>query len=237
MSYRLSAALMLSLGLAACGATMPVASRNALLALDPIAAPAATQAQASGVAMITPQFNVQAVNISVPDDLRVSEANVYYPIADIVWRGDPYGERHDQVKTIFQDAMATGTAGFTSGRPVVIDIEITRFHCLTEKTRFSFGGVHSVKFILTLRDAQSGAVIEAPRLVVADIKASGGAVAMAEEARGLTQRIVIESHLVEVIKRELRRPVPAAMPAPAAPIGALTMLDLDPTRLALALVE
>ena len=35
--------------------------------------------------------------VDIPPGLSVSEANAYYPFADIVWRGDPPGNRHAQI--------------------------------------------------------------------------------------------------------------------------------------------
>ena len=105
--------------------------------------------------------------------------------------------------------MARGTAIMHSGPKVVVDVEVVRFHCLTEKTRFTVGGVHSLHFMLTVRDAVSGAVLQGPRLVIADVKAAGGARAIAEDRAGLTQRVVVVQRLAEVIRRELSAPMVA----------------------------
>jgi len=153
------------------------------------------------------QYDVQAVNVIVPRSLQVSEANTFLPKADIVWRGDAPGNRYEQVKAIFDTAMARGTAAMHSGPKVVVDIEVTRFHCLTEKTRFTVGGVHSMHFLLTVRDAATGAILQGPRPVVADIKASGGSRALAEDYAGRTQKVVVTERLAEVIRRELSAPV------------------------------
>lgn len=40
-------------------------------------------------AMLAPQ--ITAINVNVPQSLKVSEANRYYPSSDIVWREDPLG--------------------------------------------------------------------------------------------------------------------------------------------------
>ena len=145
----------------------------------------------------------------MPRSLRSSEANSFHPNADIVWRGDVAGDRHVQVAAIFNEAMARGTAVMHSGPKVVVDIEVVRFHCLTEKTRFTVGGVHSLHFMLTVRDAVSGAIIQGPRLVIADVKAAGGARAIAEDSAGMTQRVVVVQRLAEVIRRELSAPMVA----------------------------
>lgn len=149
------------------------------------------------------QYDVQQVAVSVPRDLRVSEANVFYPIADIVWRGEPRGDRYAQVERVFQEAATQATGPMTEGHKVNVSVEITRFHCLTEKTRYTVGGTHALHFTLTVTDAATGQVIDGPRAVVADIKASGGAQAIAEDQMGQTQRVVVVSRLAEVLRREL----------------------------------
>lgn len=179
----------LVLGLAACGQTNQV-SRN-----EPLGTPLV------GPAAVT--FNVQDVRISVPDSLSVSEANVYYPSADIVWREDAYGERHQQVAAIFQEALDRGVKNLNGNRAVFVDIEVLRFHSLTERARYTVGGVHSIKFNMSLRDVLTGAVIGKPRLVNADLKAYGGKKAVASEHRGLTQKVRILAHLSAVIQREV----------------------------------
>jgi hypothetical protein len=128
---------------------------------------------------------------------------MFYPVADIVWRGEPMGNRHAQVMSIFKEAMDRGTYTMNSGRKVLVDIEVTRFHSVTEKTRYTVGGTHSMRFTLTVRDALSGEVIDGPRLVTADAKAAGGAQAVAEEQMGRTQRVVVVERLASVIRSEL----------------------------------
>lgn len=151
----------------------------------------------------TVTYDVQDVRISVPDSLSVSEANVYYPSADIVWRGDNFGKRHEQVQAIFQSAMDRGVEKLNGTQAVVVNIEVTRFHSLTERARYTVGGVHSIKFKMSLRDAQTGALIGTPRLVEANLKAFGGKKAVAAEHRGLTQKVRISNHLAEVIRDEI----------------------------------
>jgi hypothetical protein len=145
-------------------------------------------------------YAVGDVSVAVPESLRVSEADVYYPIADVVWRGEPLGNRYVQVADIFEDAIQRGTSDLTRGQPVTAEIVVKRFHALTEKTRYSFGGVYSIKFDLTIRDAATGTILDGPREVISDIPAAGGLQALAEEARGRTQRVVI----VEGLARNIR---------------------------------
>lgn len=128
-------------------------------------------------------YSVATLNIDVPRDLKVSEANLYFPIADIVWREELSGDRYAQVEAIFEDGMAFGVSQLRGSRRVVVDVEVARFHSLTQKARYSIGGVHSIKFYLTISDAATGAVIEPRRFIEADFTAFGGSQAVAAEAR------------------------------------------------------
>jgi len=40
---------------------------------------------------------IRDVEVNVSRDLRVSEAELFYPVADIVWRGEARGDRYEQV--------------------------------------------------------------------------------------------------------------------------------------------
>lgn len=201
-------ALLSALGLAACAGGTPVSRATGTAAVGLVAI---TEAPPNA-ALLTPQYNVQEVRVTVPRDLQVSEENAYYPIADIVWRGEERGDRHDQVQRIFTDAFGFGTSGMKKGTAVIVEAEVRRFHALTEKTRFTYGGVHSVRFDLTVRDAKTGALLEGPRYVIADVLAAGGRKALAEDQAGRTQRVVIIENLAQVIRRELSLVTPATAP-------------------------
>ncbi len=151
-------------------------------------------------------LNIVSIDITVPRTLKVSEKNRYYPGGDIVWRGDPPGDRYAQVEAIFQDAMARGTQGMTSGTPAILGIEVARFHGLTEKARYSTGGVHAITFILTLYDPETGQALTTPRQIKADLRAYGGDDAVAADQRGETQKVRITAHLAYVIYTELSNP-------------------------------
>lgn len=187
--------------------------RNASLA-DPMAFADMT------IHPVPSRYTVTAVNITVPRTLRVSEANKFYPLADIVWRGEPYGNRYEQVEAIFHDAATQSTANMLTGPAVTVDIEVTRFHCLTEKTRYTVGGVHSLRFDMTVRDAATGRIIDGPRKIVADVRASGGAQAIADDDRGRTQRVVVVERLTQVLTQELTSPTTGgATPADLMPLA------------------
>jgi hypothetical protein len=165
----------------------------------------------AGAAILLADYAVRGVAVSVPDTLTVSEENLYYPVADVVWRGEPRGDRRAQVAAIFRDAAGTATAAMTRGRPVTVDLDVVRFHSLTEKARYTVGGVHSIRFDITVRDAATGAVIDGPRRIRADLRAAGGQKALDEDSSGRTQRVVVVAHLADTMRRELaHRAVPPA---------------------------
>ncbi len=203
---RFTAMTMLALGLAACAAP-DLATREAPIDGPVLPTPAVA-------------LDVTQLRVNVPQSLKVSEANVFYPFADIVWRGDPFGDRYQQVRKIFEDGMGRGTAAMTKGRPVIVDITVRRFHSLTEKTRFTIGGTHSIRFDLTVLDAKTGAVVVPTREVSTDLIGYGGYRAMEAERQGQTQKVRITAHLAKIIQRELAAPVPAPAPAQGTVVAA-----------------
>lgn len=150
-----------------------------------------------------PTVRVVDVTVVVPQSLIVSEANSIKPIADIVWRGDPFGDRYQQVKTIVTDAVNTGVAALSGTRPVWLNVEVVRFHAVTERTRFSTGGVHEIDLLLTVTDAESGEVIIPTYLLDASLAAFGGDEALAAMRLGQTQKRRISDHIAMLIVREL----------------------------------
>lgn len=202
-AVRITLALGLALGLSACGGA-DVASRNApLITSDMSLASDAAQKRI----YLRSQYNVTEIRITVPRTLKVSEANLFYPQADIVWRGEPVGDRHMQVHSIFTDAFGMGTAKMKSGPEVIVEATVKRFHGVTEKTRYTFGGVFNMEFDLVVRDAQTGDILDGPRFVELNANASGGSAAIAEEQAGRTQRVVVIEALREGIRRELSQHV------------------------------
>ncbi|MEL6959493.1 MAG: DUF6778 family protein [Pseudomonadota bacterium] len=148
-------------------------------------------------------YQLHSIRFAVPSDLTVSEANSYYPIADIVWRGDPLGNRAEQISDIFQTSIRSAAEGLTGQRPVTVDVSLVRFHSLTERTRYSVGGVHSIKFDLTIRDAVTGEVIEPMRRINGDLAALGGYAALAADNEGQTQKVRITAHLTNLFFHNL----------------------------------
>lgn len=218
----------LILGLSAC-MQPDTASRSAPTAEGVTLATQGSKGALRAGQQVAIPLNVVEVKILVPTSLRVSEAETWYPIADVVWRGEPRGNRLEQVYRIFSEAAAAGTSDLTTGLPVIAEVQVTRFHCVTEKTRNSIGGMHSMQFTLTIRHAETGEILDGPRKVVADTKASGGSKAIAEDYAGRTQRVVVVERLTQVLHQELQ-----AIKADPARFGlSVSMAETDPARLVL----
>lgn len=218
--------LMLGLGLAVSACTaVDVTTRNAPFEQIPdtdVAVPAGyvPQDEASSkataksgvsdpVVALTPGVSpvrVNSVRVLVPRSLEVSEANRYLPKGDIVWREDPIGDRHAQVQKIVQDAMNKGVKPLNGPVRVNLDVQVARFHALTEKARYTTGGVHSITFHLAIRDPKTGELLMPARTVRADLDAFGGQQAINAVAKGQTQKVRITNHLAEVIRQELSNP-------------------------------
>lgn len=146
-------------------------------------------------------WRVSKININVPRTLSVSEENVYAPEADIVWRGEPEGDRHAQVAQIFHDSARAGTRALRGGRRVTLDITVHGFHALSDRarTQLSSSGVHNILFDMTVR-ASNGTILAQEQNVQADLIAYVGEQAEAAEAQGITQRVRIVHHLTNVIQ-------------------------------------
>ena len=87
--------------------------------------------------------------------------------------------------------------------PVVVDFELVRFHGVTERTRFSIGGVYNIVFTMSVRNAVTGEIIEEARLIKADLSALGGVAALMQEQRGQTEKVRVTDSLTQVFKDEL----------------------------------
>jgi hypothetical protein len=154
--------------------------------------------------VVARNYALEEVRAVVPAELRVSERNSYYPFADIVWRGDPVGDRHAQIAALFREAGDRLAAPAGDGqRPVIAEVTLLRFHGVTERTRYSVGGVYGIRFMLAVRDAATGELIEPPRLVATSLPAPGGQAAVELERAGQTERVRVIDHLAFAIAREL----------------------------------
>lgn len=149
-------------------------------------------------------WEVQSIDISVPESLTVSEANSIKPRSDIVWREDPIGNRHEQVQALIFEAMEFALRPLTDEgtTPITVEMEVTRFHALTERARYTIGGEHEIEFIFTVRNAETGEALTGPIPVDLTFRALGGARAIAAERQGIFQRDRIQSQIIGWARQE-----------------------------------
>ena len=215
-TLKVIAALGLGALVSACGSVPDIASRNAPFEVAPQRSLQQASLAYQSQRELPQSMRVSAINVRVPNTLKVSEANVYYPRADIVWRGEPIGDRHAQIKAIFEEAFLNGTRDMAGEADVVLDVEIIRFHSVTEKTRYSVGGVHNMEFNLTVRSAATGLALAPTRRVEANLPAFGGNQAIQAEQRGQTQIVRVKGYLAQVVRQELAKPTVGPVTEPKA---------------------
>ena len=198
------AALMLAAAaaLSACAGGGGLVSRN-LPADSPLLGDLGSEASAP--VPLNPSYRVVDVNVEVPAALTTSEQNGIKPAVDILWHEDPLGDRHAQVDEIMTAALEAGVAPLKGERQVTLDVVMTRFHALTKRTRYSFGGEHEIWMYLAIRDAKTGELLEPVRMIGFDEHISPDQ-ALANEAQGMNQRSEITGLVKAMIQRELTRP-------------------------------
>lgn len=152
------------------------------------------------------QWRPVSISIEVPPGLTVSERNALAPEADIVWRGEQPGNRHQQVKRIFEDAAKRATAPMRGSRAVSILIRVGHFHSVTEKARaLAPAAVHNIKFAIQVFDARTGERLTQVEVIQADLQAYTRGKAVQAEVAGLTQRVRIVDHLAKVLASYMKQ--------------------------------
>lgn len=154
-----------------------------------------------------PQMNrsyaLQGFNFNALEGLTVSEDESFYPTADVVWRGDPLGPRISQIAAMFEEAAIRNRRVVSGTLPVTVDVTLVRFHGVTNRTRYTVGGVYNVVFDMTVRNATTGDVIEPTRRVVGNLEAPGGTRATALENEGQTQKVRVTDFLTSLLRAQL----------------------------------
>jgi hypothetical protein len=145
-------------------------------------------------------WRIAAVEVTAPRTLSVSEAEVFVPRADIVWREDSAGDRYSQVEKLLTTAIERGAAGLKGARPVRLEAKVTRFHAMTftAETRAP-AGVHDVEFDITARDARTGEILAGPERIEASFPALTGPAMARARLAGQTQKTQITDHVAQTI--------------------------------------
>lgn len=146
-------------------------------------------------------WHVHHVRIALPSSLTVSEANVFAPDADIVWHGEPLGDRKKQVSQIMFEAVERAATGLKGPRPVRIVVQLNQFHAVTPRSvAVAPGAVHNIAYTIMVEDIRTGSRLAGPELINADLEAYVGGAAAVAATQGQTQRVRIIDHLVRVTR-------------------------------------
>lgn len=190
---RMTAALLglAALGISACASVPQVDVTQGLPAMG-----------ALPTSVVSGDWQVQEIVIDVPAELTVSESNRLKPRADIVWREDPVGDRYAQVQALMAEAMEFALRPMQGSTPVIVELEVTRFHALSERARYTIGGEHEVEFLFTVRDAETGQALTGPRNIDLTFRAFGGQRAIDAERNGIYQRDRIQSQIIGWARQE-----------------------------------
>ena len=150
---------------------------------------------------VTRMWSLKDVIAIVPGDLSVSNANTFAPMADIVWHGEPYGDRRAQVAAIIDEGVTKGSAELTGPRPVTITVTVLRFHAVTPSAvARAPAAVHNIRYVIQVIDAETGTPLTEKQEIEADLEAYVGAAAIAAAINGNTQRVRIVNHIAQVTR-------------------------------------
>ena len=203
--FKFVSAVLIGLSVSGCAVT-DIATRNAPMDLSGLAPDAQVQMRS---------YDVRGVNVIIPRDLSVSESNRFYPLGDIVWRGDPLGDRKQQIAEIFQTSVTAAGQATRGDTPVLVQITLHRFHSVSERARYTTGGVHNIRFEMAIVHADTGVVIESWDKVSGDLDALGGTAAIEAERNGQGQKVRVIANLTMLFADMLHGPATALVPGDA----------------------
>ncbi|MEM9392361.1 MAG: DUF6778 family protein [Pseudomonadota bacterium] len=153
---------------------------------------------------VSQNWALGSVNVDVPLTLSAGEANVFAPSSDIVWQEEllePGEIRHTQVDEIMTEAITRGASGLNGSRPVDLNVEVTRFHALSDyaRVRLVDEGVHDITFLMEVVDSRTGEVLVPESEMRTDLIAFAGQESIDALAQGITQRVRITDHVAASI--------------------------------------
>ena len=150
---------------------------------------------------VTRTWKVTEVIAVAPEDLTVSNVNRMAPNADIVWHGDPPGDRRAQVARILKAGIERGVSDLNGPRPVTISASLRHFHSVTPfAVANAPAAVHNIRYVVRVFDSTTGAPITEAQLISADLEAFVGASAVTAALQGETQKARITRHLGHVTR-------------------------------------
>lgn len=150
---------------------------------------------------VTKTWRVVDVVAVAPQTLTVSNDNTFLPQADIVWHGDPFGDRRAQVAAILDEGLTKGARGLRGTRPVTITARIITFHGVTPAAvARAPAAVHNIRFVMRVFDARTGEPLTESEVISADLEANVGIAAVAAAINRQTQRQRVVDHLAAVTR-------------------------------------
>lgn len=152
-------------------------------------------------AAVSRTWHVHNVMVVTPENLTVSNANTFAPNADIVWHGEPYGNRRTQVANIVEEGIRRGASVLKGTRDVTIVANIRHFHSVTPLAMSQApGAVHNIGYVVRVMDTETGAFLTEPEEISADLEAYVGAAAITAALEGNTERKRIVDHIARVTR-------------------------------------
>ena len=152
-------------------------------------------------ANVTRSWRVSAVDVTVPENLSVSNVNRVAPNADIVWHGEPEGDRRRQVGAIVEEGIARGASELSGPRAVTFSVTMQEFHAVTPAAvAIAPSAVHNISYMIQVFDTRTIQPVTQPIQVQADLPAFTGAAAIVAAQEGQTQKVRIVNHLTRVTR-------------------------------------
>lgn len=160
-----------------------------------------TNYEAAKDPIVTRGWHVHGLSVTVPDEVTTTEENSLAPNADIVWHGEPYGDRKAQAAEIVRTGAMRGVAGLRGRQGVDIQIVLEEFHALTPRARADApSAVHNITYTIQVFDEKTGEAIIEPERIRADLIAYTGAAAIEAVTTGQTQKVRITDHIERVME-------------------------------------
>ena len=150
---------------------------------------------------VTKSWRVIDVVAVAPNTLTVSNNNTYAPQADVVWHGEPFGDRRAQVAAVLDEGLTRGSRPLRGERPVTMTARILTFHGVTPSAvARAPAAVHNIRFVLSVFDARTGEVLVHNETISADLEANVGTAAIAAAINRQTQRERVVEHIASVMR-------------------------------------
>ena len=148
---------------------------------------------------ISNQWRVVSLDVVVPDTLTVSTVDSLAPEADIVWWGEPEGDRRAQVAAIIETGVAQGSRALRGPVPVHFLVVLEQFHATSPRAqRIAPSAVHNISYTVRVFDNRNGQEVTPAVHVDADLEAYVGAQLVAAQAQGGTERNRIIANIAAV---------------------------------------